>query len=260
MDETLQNGDPDDDEHRARRAALLHVGAPLADAPPWLLTYSDIVAQLVCLLILLLSFAHFVPARFDELQGAVEQTFGRDAENRGRREVQPPEAAPETASASRNRGVLEGLRALVARHSGRLVGGQVDVEVFEDYRGVVLRLGDAALFDPEQAFVRPAAWPLLEAVGAQANAEAARLEIEVRVAPRDGGPPGGDVRLAGARGLAIARYLEGQDAGLDARRLSVRALGTNERAPPLQNARAREIADRVDFVFSRSPLQTESPP
>ncbi len=260
MDEPLHDGEPDDDVHRTRRAAMLHVGPPLSEAPPWVMTYSDIVAQLVCLLILLLTFAHFVPARFQQLQGAVEQTFGRQVDNVGPTERPPAEPALADGSAAVARGRLDGLRMLVSRHSGRLTGGQVDVEVFEDYRGVVLRLGDAALFDAGEAYVRPSAWPFLEALGAHATSEAARLDVEVRVAPAVDGPPDADVRRAAARGLALARYLLGQDAGLAPDRLSVRAVGANERTAVLPTAANRPRADAVDFVFSRSPAQTDLPP
>jgi hypothetical protein len=260
MSEPGPEVETDDDEHRTRRSALLHVGPPMSDAPPWVMTYSDIVAQLVCLLILLLSFAHFVPARYQQLRGSVEETFGRLVDNIGQSDLPPPAPGEADGAASRERGLLLGVRSLVARHSGRLTGGQVDVEVFEDYRGVVLRLGDAALFDDRQAFVRPSAWPFLEAAGAHATGETARLDIEVRVTPDPDARGDDDVRLAGARGLALLRYLIGQDAGLDPRHLSVRAVGANERAPVLPSAGNRTRGETVDFVFSRSSTQTDLPP
>jgi len=259
MDEPLLAREPDDGIHRMQRAALIHVDSPVSDAPSWVMTYSDIIAQLVCLLILLLSFAHFVPTRFQQLQGAVEQTFGRRVDNIGPTDRPPAEPSSADGSATSARGRLDGLRLLVSRHSGRLTGGQVDVEVFEDYRGVVLRLGNTALFDPREVFVRPSAWPFLEAVGAHATSEGARLDIEVRVAPMADVSPDTEIQRAGARGLALARYLLGQDGGLSPDRLSVRAIGANERTAVMPVTPIRAQADAVDFVFSRAPAQTDLP-
>lgn len=258
----------EDEAHRARRAALLHVPGPMNDGPVWVLTFADLISQLNGLFILLLTFAHFVPADFRQLKGAVETVFGAAVANSGQIEAPPP--APDTPASERTAprevGLLDGLRTIVARHQGRLQRGNVEIEVFEDYRGVTLRLGQVALFDPNESIVRPGAWVFLDAVGALLESEPARLEIEVRV-PRSpaesaAGPDGTADRthFAGQRGTRIVRYLLGRDSGLDPSRLAIRAVGVPEDLGPLSTAGGRLAADRVDFVFSRAAAQAEPPP
>jgi hypothetical protein len=251
--------DDDEDERRARRSALLHDGGPMNDAPPWTLTYADLISQLNGLFILMLTFAHFVPANFQRLAGSVQATFGAAVENSGTVDADPPppDAPPSEAAASREAGVLSGLRGLVARHGGRLRGGVVDIEVFEDYRGVVLRLGQPAFFEPGEAIVRPGAWVFLDALGELMSSEAARVEIEVRVGDAGAMDP---ALLAGLRGTHLVHYLAGRDAGLDTSRLSVLAVGLESGLPPVASNVRRAAADRVDIVFTRSAAQPESPP
>lgn len=258
----------EDESQRARRAALLHVPAPMNDAPAWVLTFADLFSQLNGLFILLLTFAHFVPAEFRQLKGSVETVFGSAVANSGQVDAPPPTPDIPAAerAAPRETGLLDGLRRIVARHQGRLQGGNVEIEVFEDYRGVTLRLGQVALFDPEESAVRPGAWVFLDAVGALLESEPARLDVEVRVprSPVDStaGPDGAVDRagFAGTRGTRIVRYLLGRDPGLDPSRLGIRAVGVPEDLGPLSTPKGRLAGDRVDFVFSRAAAQAEPPP
>lgn len=249
----------EEDERRARRSALLHDAGPMNDAPPWTLTYADLISQLNGLFILMLTFAHFVPANFQRLAGSVQATFGASVENSGAVDAEPPPPGtpPSEAAAPRESGVLAGLRGLVARHGGRLRGGVVDIEVFEDYRGVVLRLGQPAFFEPGEAIVRPGTWVFLDALGEMISSEAARVEIEVRVGDAGVMDP---ALLAGLRGTHLVHYLAGRDAGLDTSRLSVLAVGLSADLPPVASGARRAAADRVDIVFTRSAAQPESPP
>lgn len=254
-----QSPEDDEDERRARRAALLHDAGPMNDAPPWTLTYADLISQLNGLFILMLTFAHFVPANFQRLSGSVQATFGVAAENSGPVDAEPPPAStpPSEAAAEREKGVLMGLRGLVARHGGRLRGGVVDIEVFEDYRGVVLRLGQAAFFEPNESIVRPGAWVFLDALGELIATEPARVELEVRVGESGSSDP---ALLAGLRGTHLVHYLTGRDPGLDTSRLSVLAVGLPADQSPIASGTRRAAADRVDVVFTRDAAQPESPP
>ena len=258
----LTPADTDDDDRRLHRAAMLHVAPPLSSAPSWVLTYADIVAQLNCLLILMLTFAHFVPSEFQQLRGSVEHVFGAAADNSGQTEAPPPEetATPTQNAAIRETGLVNGLRAMVARHGGRLQGGNVEIEVFEDYRGVTLRMGQAALFDRVETAVRPAAWLFLDSVGDLMDSEATRLEVEVRV-PRSLVSSGVDPTwFAGRRGTQLVKYLLGRDRTLDPARLAIRAIGDSTDTNPLPASTGRATADRIDFVFSRATAQAEAPP
>lgn len=251
----------EDDERRARRAALLHVPGPMTEAPAWILTFADLISQLNGLFILMLTFAHFAPTNFQHIAGSVAETFGAKPASSSRVPdvtVPPTEGAP-AGAASQATGLLDGLRSLVARHGGRLRGGAVDVEAFEDYRGITLSLGEAALFDGGETAVRPAAWPFLDAIAETIAARSEVVDIEVRVAPDQ--PPGeGGHRLAARRGLGLLEYLRGRQADLPAERLRLRAVGVAESTGPLGGPVARAAAERVDFVFSRAAEQVQLPP
>ena len=41
---------------------------------------------------------------------------------------------------------------------------KIDIEVFEDYRGIVLRCSDGNMFAPGRAALSPTAWPFLDDV------------------------------------------------------------------------------------------------
>ena len=256
-----EEADALDDEHRERRAALLHEGPPMQAGPPWILTFADLISQLIGLLILILTFASFEPARFDQLAGSVREVFGRETHNTGPAPSSTPETvAGKEGAAPTRQGILDGMKAIVHRHGGRLLGGQVDVEVFESYRGVVLRIGQVALFDPQEDGLRPAAWPFLDAVQELAVERGGGLEIEVRVPASPGLDSAALSGLAGRRGLSLVRYLLGREAGLGQEAIAVRAIGLPEDAAALPTAGARLQQDRVDLLVVVAPEQVEAPP
>jgi hypothetical protein len=258
---TLASPTPEEEEdaRRARRVSLLHDTGPMTESPSWILTYADLISQMNGMLILMLTFAHFIPDDASRLVGSVQATFGMAVEQVGSIEVPPPMSAPPVpdAASERARGLLSGLRSVVAHHGGRLRGGVVDIEVFEDYRGVVLRLGQSAFFEPGENIVRPGAWVFLDGLGELIETEAARVEIEVRVGAAGTTDP---ALLAGLRGTHLVRYLAGRDPGLDTSRLSVLAVGQDATASPIVSGLRRAAADRVDIVFTRGAAQPESPP
>ena len=148
--------------------------------------------------------------------------------------------------------MLLGLQQLSQRHGGRLRAGDVEVEVFEDYRGVVMALGVGAFFDAADAGVRPGSWPFLDDAIELAAGHDSQLEIEVHTDRRTHltGDPQADDRLAGAQALSIARYFIGAKPDLNRDRLSVRSMGSIR--PRFANATEADRARnrRVEFVFS----------
>lgn len=260
-DPSHEEADALDDERRERRAALLHQGAPMQAGPPWVLTFADLTSQLIGLLILILTFAQFEPARFERLSGAVRQVFGREIDNTGAAPSSTPAAVPEKEAAAPERsGLLDGMKAVVTRHGGWLQGGQVDIEVFESYRGVVLRVGQAAIFDPMEDAVRPAAWPFLDGVAELAAGQGHGLEIEVRVPGGPDLPATSASALAGRRSLSLVRYVLGRETGLKAETLAARAVGIPEDAAPLGTPGSRVKQDRVELLIVAASGQVEAPP
>lgn len=253
----------EEEDGRARRLALFapepesDEGAP----PPWLLTFADLMSQLLGLFILLLTFSHFDAGTVAGIKGSIQATFGKEHPTEAD-PTSPPESPGSEGVASRQMGLLTGLRALERRHSGSATGGNVDVELFEHYDGITLRLSGTAIFDPTEDGIRPAAWPTLDAVAALAAEPGVRLTVESHVPENAaaGRAPLDDLRLAARRAAAIVRYMTGREPGLATASLSIRA---GERpvdlAPWLARSRMA-TRERVDFVFSRSADLPEAPP
>ena len=233
-------------------------------APAWVVTFSDMMSLILTFFILLLTFARFDDtARYATLVDSVDDTFGGPSPSPA--PVVSPASAPETSSGpapapssdtgqvqQATKKVLLGLQQLSQRHGGRVRAGDVEVEVFEDYRGVVMALGVGAFFDAADAGVRPGSWPFLDDAIELAAGHDSQLEIEVHTDRRTHltGDPQADDRLAGAQALSIARYFIGAKPDLNRDRLSVRSMGSIR--PRFANATEADRARnrRVEFVFS----------
>ncbi len=262
---STESHDAEEDSRRARRASLLHTG-PAADGsgpPPWLLTFADLMSQLLGLFIMLLTFSHLDPGRIQGLKGSLQSTFGSGHPASGEPSAPPVVSAPpEDGRSAQHRGVLEGLHDLVQRFNGRFKGGLVDVELFETYRGVTLRLGDSAIFDVGEDAVRPGAWPFLDGIAELVALQGARLEIEAYVAPapeqrleaEDAG------RFAGRRAISVARYLVGRRDDLSPTKVSARAMGAAPEVGVAASGPTRKRGNRVDFVLVADAALPEPPP
>ncbi len=229
-------------------------------APLWAVTFSDMMSLLLALFILLVAFTRLDAERFREFSGSVSEALGgrttlevpvasRDAPT-----TEVPQAAFSAADTS------EALRALVDRQRQRAPGGAAVLETFVDGRGVVLRVGEEAMFSDGRAEVRPSMWPLLDDVAILAVENRARVQVEAHT---DARPirtaefPSND-HLAGARALSVIRYLRGIAPGLDESGLEAVPLGDTRPLVPETGDAARARNRRVELIF-RDPALDERP-
>ncbi|MEZ4435794.1 MAG: flagellar motor protein MotB [bacterium] len=233
-----------------------------AGAPEWVVTFGDMMSLLLTFFILLLSFANLEVIKYKVLSGSIMQAFGVQ-------EVTPvftrPQAdnpiAPEFSMQWQPQKVLDGMKKAEERQHARTPSGRVDIEVFEDYRGIVVSLGEEHMFEAGRADLRPAIWPFLDDVLDVARQYDAQIQVEAHTdaAPMRSAAFASNDHLSAARSVAVIEYLLGVDG--DAAEGDRMAPGRFE-AVPAGSTRPRTLNmteagrrknRRVELVFYRPP-------
>ncbi|MCA9538655.1 MAG: OmpA family protein [Myxococcales bacterium] len=227
-------------------------------APEWVVTFGDMMSLLLTFFILLLSFANLEVIKYKVLSGSIMRAFGVQ-------EVTPVFTRPqytnvvatEFSTEFNTQTVLDGLKRVQEAEKTRTPSGRVDIEVFEDYRGVVISIGEEHMFEPGRADLRLAVWPFLDDVLGVAESNQAQIQVEAHT---DSTPihsaqfPTND-HLSAARAVAVIRYFLGTHPDFPAWRLeAVPAGATRPRWPNVTEA-GREKNRRVELVFYRAPRE-----
>lgn len=236
------------------------VGGPVGDedeveagAPKWVVTFGDMMSLLLCFFVLLLSFSEMDVAKFKEVAGALEQAFGVQRET-------PTYERPKGMTVIfqlfdgrvMQQRLRDSLNALSRRHSRRDKKGNVRIEVFEDYRGLVLRVGEEGMFRPGQAKIKPFAFPLLDDIGLLAQGVDSEIEVEAHTDDRPISTKEfpSNWHLSAIRAVAVVDYLRraGQVPGV-----RLKATGRGDAVPAVPNTteRGRAINRRVEFIFAQ---------
>lgn len=231
-------------------------------APEWVVTFGDMMSLLLTFFILLLSFANLEVIKYKVLSGSIMQAFGVQ-------EVTPVFTRPQSTKVLAKefsmdfqpKVVLDGMKKAQEQQVARTPSGRVNIEVFEDYRGIVISIGEEHMFEPGRADLRPAIWPFLDDVLQVAKTNRAQIQVEAHT---DGVPmrsalyPSND-HLSAARSVAVINYFLGVEAGLpDEERLAEHRLeslpsgSTRPRAVNLTEA-GRRRNRRIELVFYRAP-------
>jgi len=230
-------------------------------APGWIVTFGDMMSLLLTFFILLLSFATLEQIKYKILSGSIQTAFGVQ-------EIYPTFKRPQTrkvlaqefAMQFNTRNMLDGMKTVEERQSARTPSGVVDIEVFEDYRGIVVSVGEDHMFERGKADLRPAIWPFLDDVLRLSVSNEAQIQVEAHtdsVPIKTARFPSND-HLAAARSVAVIRYLKGIDSDLPAHRLE--ALPAGQSRPRFVNITeaGRKKNRRVEFIFYRAPEQYEN--
>ncbi len=225
-------------------------------APEWVVTFGDMMSLLLTFFILLLSFAEMEVIKYSIFTGSVMNAFGVQT-------VTPLFNRPQGSNMVKTEfsmrfhspQVMNGMKVAAQRHSARTAEGKVDVEVFEDYRGIVVSLGGDHMFQPGRADLRPTVWPFLDDVLEMAMEHQAHVSIEAHT---DGTPiksarfPTND-HLSAGRGLSVLRYMKGARPELADGRLEVVPRGDTRPKTVNATATQRRRNRRVELVFSATP-------
>jgi chemotaxis protein MotB len=229
-------------------------------APLWVVTFSDLMSLLLAFFILLVSFTRLDARKFEQFSGSVTEAFGA-----------PTAASPPSTDAERTEPALpattfsaaqtaQSLVAVIERQRQRAPAEAAVLETFVDARGVVLRVGEEAMFDEGRAEVRPSMWPLLDDVATLAVEQRARVQVEAHTDARPIRTPEfpSNDHLAGARALAVIAYMVGAAPELAGSALDAVPLGDTRPIAAETGESGRRRNRRVELVFQEA-LATDRP-
>ncbi len=230
-------------------------------APDWVVTFGDMMSLLLTFFILLLSFAQMEVQKYKLFSGSVMKAFGVQ-------EVTPVFTRPQGRSVVKDKfsmrfsspSMLQGMKAASERHANRSPDGRVDIEVYEDYRGIVVSIGEDAMFERGRADVRPAVWPFLDDVLVTATQSDAQIQVQAHTdsVPINSAVYPSNDHLSAARSVAVVRHFLGRadrllDEPIDAARLEAVPYGENRPRAPNNTEAGRAKNRRVELVFYQKP-------
>ena len=227
-----------------------------------MMTFGDLMSQLLTFFVLLVSFSIFDEIKYNNVKGALEYSFGMlpawDQPLVPKERVVKREEHYNTEE-KKIKGIGYKLKVNLAKEGK---GGDLTVETTKE--GLLLALkeettGDSAYFDTAEANLKPEAYPVLDAV-----VEAIKdLENEIRVRGHtDRRPlkPGGKFpsnwELSSARARSVQKYLV--DGGIDEERTSVMGyahvkprVDDEKIEDPLEKKKAWSENRRVEILIVR---------
>lgn len=222
-------------------------------APQWMVTYSDMVTQLLAFFIILFSISVIDVQRFQALMSAFRASVGildtGPTFDQGRVVGNPPVAiSPLPVGSPVDQQLDQALQRLASRLQEEGLASQV--QLVPEERGVVVRLADRVLFDLGKADLRPDARRVLDALAGVL----AELPNPVRVEGHTDDLPINNERfpsnweLSTARATTVVRYFI-EHHGMDPRRFSAAGYGEYHPLVPNTSAANRQKNRRVDVVI-----------
>ncbi len=222
-------------------------------APQWMVTYSDMVTQLLCFFVILFSISAIDVERFQALMSAFRASvgileMGRSFQQEAMVGNPPIPISPVPVGSHTDEQLDYALHRLTARLADE--GLSADVQLVPEERGLVVRLAERVLFDLGKAELRPESRRVLDALAAVL----ADLPNDVRVEGHTDDLPIRNERfpsnweLSTARATTVVRYFI-EHHGLDPRRFSAAGYGEFHPLVPNTSSANRQRNRRVDVVI-----------
>lgn len=227
---------------------------PMAGAPLWMVTFSDMMTLLLTFFVLLLSMATLDQVKFTQAAGSLSEAFGVGIlASSTRTEVAPPQVVSHVPiDDDFNARVYRRLRTQL-----RELKLDRQIELVKDRGAVVLRVDEAILFGSGQSTLNPPADPVLRKV-----AELVRplpLNVKIEGHTDDIGDDLQNWELSVARAVSVLRFIAG-DQLLPLTRISATGYGSHRPLFPNLSDRERALNRRVEFVLeSQGDPQQELP-
>jgi chemotaxis protein MotB len=225
-------------------------------APGWVVTFGDMMSLLLTFFILLLSFATMETVKYKVLSGSIQVAFGVQevtptwTRPQGRKVV-----AREFSMQFNSRNMLDGMKKIEERETARTPSGRVDIQVFEDYRGIVVSIGANHMFEMGKADLKIDKWPFLDDIVEQAARNQAQIQVEAHT---DGTPiktntfPSND-HLSAARAVSVIRYFRGVRPDIPGHRYEAVPAGETRPKYPNLTDSGRKKNRRIELIFHRPP-------
>lgn len=227
---------------------------PMAGAPLWMVTFSDMMTLLLTFFVLLLSMATLDQVRFQQASESLSGAFGFGVlESSTRTEVAPPQVMSRVPiDDDFNARVYRRLRTQL-----RELKLDRQIELVEDRGAVILRVDEAILFGSGQSTLTPQAGPTLRKV-----AELVRplpLNVKIEGHTDDIGNDMINWELSVARAVSVLRFMT-ENQLLPLTRMAATGYGSHRPLFPNTSERERALNRRVEFVLeSQGDPQQELP-
>ena len=177
----------------------------LPSAPFWMTTYGDMVTLLLAFFVLLLSFANMDEAKFEEAAHSLKGALGV----LNSYESISKEKAIDVTEEDMNRRMdiyesMVGLETIVKE-----MNMQDKISIKSTKTGILIEMGDQVLFSKGKADLKPAAFPILNAVGKSIRDQAKEVLIGGHTdnTPVHNEQFPSNWELSAARAIEVVKYL-----------------------------------------------------
>lgn len=218
--------------------------------PAWMVTYGDLITQILIFFVLLFSFSHIDEAKFDLAAMSLQGAFGIVQGGRTiSRDPLPGDNDAISDVVRLDRLQLNQVKEVLEqrlREAG--LSGQVILQMEE--RGLVVRLQDSVLFDSGKAALKASALAVLDRLAETLLAIPNHIRIEGHTDNLPINTPQfpSNWELSGARASNVLRYLT-ERRGLPVKRLSFAGYGEHRPVADNTTAEGRSRNRRVDIVI-----------
>lgn len=237
--------------------------APPAGAPAWMLTYGDLVTQVLAFFILLFAFSNVDVEKFDQsvisLKGAFGVLTGGRTVDQNELTQYPPERDLPNLGSDEEIQQLATLKVLLEEKADK--GGFRESLTFSiDERGLTLRFADTALFDSGKADLRPKAIEALDQIADILTKIPNQIRVEGHTDNRPISTPQfpSNWELSMGRAGAVVRYLQVKHK-VSPDRLAGIGYGEYRPVAPNDSDGNRQLNRRVDIVILKLGDQRKEP-
>jgi chemotaxis protein MotB len=226
-------------------------------APGWMMTFGDLMSQLLTFFVLLVSFSIFDEIKYNTVKGSLKYSFGvlKGWEQPLVEKIRTP---PETSRTNNEEQKLAGigyrLKKFVAEKGMK---GSLQAVMRKEGLAIILRnSGKPVMFDSGSAQIRPEFAPILEKVAKELMKIPNRIRIEGHT---DNRPIStlkfpSNWELSAARAASVLRFLVRK--GIDPARLSAVGYGEFRPVAPNDTPEGRAKNRRVEIlVLKETPSQ-----
>ena len=225
-------------------------------APPWMVTFGDLMSLLLCFFLLLLSFSELDRQKYKEVAGSLREAFGVQKKlvvfniPRGERIIARNFDQQNINVIIREK-IQKELEELIQRRF-KQIRKLIQLKVGKNK--LTIRLMGETTFDSGKAEIKPEMIPLLEKVGSILK----ELKGDITIAghtdnvPIKGGPFKSNLALSMARAASVADFFI-HKVKLDPSRISTMGFGEYRPIASNKTPEGREKNRRVEIILSTMP-------
>jgi chemotaxis protein MotB len=219
-------------------------------APGWMVSFGDLMSLLLTFFILLLSFSTMDIVKYKEVAGEVKNNFGVQKKIPVYENPVGTTLIATHFDPKLEEDIITKLKATVKRY--KKSSEEVEMKVFKDSRGIVLRVSGNYIFDKGSYVIKPVAWPFLEDV---INIYKKTRNVELYVEAHTDSTPINSKEiptnweLSALRAVAIVRFFN-EESKVEG--FLLHAVGRGDSVPLFpNNSKINRMRNRrVEFIFS----------